>query len=108
MLKFIPVRVGINWPFLKRTFQIYLPIFLLRLLCRCNTINKDTMEEKLSIFFDLDKPCPPDINNCEDLRKQYTAELKKYQESNACTSCVMRTLRNKYLTFLMATNPEIG
>ena len=62
------------------------------------------MEELIDMFFDFNRPCSPEIVNCGELRRQYSEELKRHQELSTCSDCVMRGLRNKYLTFLMATN----
>ena len=54
-------------------------------------------------FFNFEISCPEEIPNCESLRQEYKTELEKYKSQNICNACIERSLRNKYLTFIMAT-----
>lgn len=54
-------------------------------------------------FFDFELPCPEEIPNCNNLRKQYTEELSTLKSSGGCTSCLERNLRNKYIMFILST-----
>lgn len=61
-------------------------------------MNEDQLE-----FFLKDKPCPESIPNCTSLREEYFSELERHRSSGACSSCIERTLRNKYITFIMSS-----
>jgi hypothetical protein len=56
-------------------------------------------------FFVAEKPCPDSIVNCSHLREEFFKELEEYKKQGACSSCAERSLRNKYLTFIMASTP---
>lgn len=53
-------------------------------------------------FFDDSKPCPEEIHNCESLRTQYKEEIQKLEASGACSGCILRSLKQKYLTFILS------
>lgn len=61
------------------------------------------MEELQAKFFNLDQPCPEEIPDCQKLRDDYNMELKKYKDQGMCSGCIERSLRNKYITFILAT-----
>lgn len=61
------------------------------------------MEEIQARFFNFEQPCPPEIPDCERLRNEYNTELNKYKEQGLCTGCIERSLRSKYVTFILAT-----
>jgi len=63
------------------------------------------MSEDQINFFIEDKPCPESIVNCSNLRKEFFKELEDYKKQGACSSCAERSLRNKYLTFIMSSTP---
>ena len=60
------------------------------------------MESLQVDFFNFEKPCPEQIPNCQGLRDEYISEIKKYSNENVCNSCMERTIRNKYITFILA------
>jgi hypothetical protein len=45
-------------------------------------------------FFNLTESCPPEIKNCEFLRKQFKIELLK---NKGCPKCTARALRNYFI-----------
>lgn len=53
-------------------------------------------------FFELDKPCPKEILNCESVREQYKRERDDLLARGACGGCMDRALRNKYITLISA------
>jgi hypothetical protein len=57
-------------------------------------------------FFDFDNPCPPEIINCAKLREDYKSELDKLRRSEGCTSCMERSLRNKYIMYIMSLTKQ--
>ena len=61
------------------------------------------MNEDQINFFIKEKSCPESINNCEKLREEYYKELETYKQQGGCNSCIERSLRNKYLTFIMSS-----
>lgn len=61
------------------------------------------MEELQARFFNFELPCPGEIPECEKMRNEYSAELNKYKEQGLCSGCIERSLRNKYITFILAT-----
>ena len=50
-------------------------------------------------FFDDAKPCPPEIKNCEELRKQYKQDLNTLNP-RTCKPCQLTSLKNKYLNII--------
>lgn len=61
------------------------------------------MEDIQLAFFDIEAPCPDSIPNCEFLRSEYIKERDSLLTQGVCIDCVMRGLRNKYTTFILAT-----
>lgn len=61
------------------------------------------MNEDQINFFIKDKPCPESIPNCSSLREEYFLELQKHVSNGACNSCIERSLRNKYITFILSS-----
>ena len=52
-------------------------------------------------FFDVQKPCPAGIDNCDSLRKQYLQELEDNKIGSQCNGCFMRVIRDKYLEIML-------
>lgn len=61
------------------------------------------MDDIQAKFFDFTRPCPEEIPDCEKLRSNYSDELNKYKEQGLCTGCIERSLKGKYITFILAT-----
>lgn len=61
------------------------------------------MEDIQLKFFDFNEPCPKEIVNCENLRKEYNDEIEKYKAQGICNGCIERSLRNKYITVIQAS-----
>lgn len=59
----------------------------------------DDIQQK---FFNFDGPCPPEIANCDKYRTEYKNEIEKYRAQGACNSCIERSVRNKYITLILA------
>ena len=64
--------------------------------------------EIINNFFDLEKECPPEMVDCERIRNEYNEDIKKLENMGVCTSCLKRSLRNKYITYILATNPNLS
>jgi hypothetical protein len=64
------------------------------------------MTEDQINFFIKEIPCPESIPNCGNLREEYFSELEKYKQNGGCSSCIERSLRNKYITFILSTTPN--
>ena len=60
------------------------------------------MEDIQLKFFNFDEPCPAEIPNCERIRQEYQKELDRYKEQGVCSSCIERSLRNKYITIILS------
>lgn len=61
------------------------------------------MDDFQQVFFDDAKPCPENIHNCESLRQQYKEELARIEASGACGGCIKRSLKQKYITFILSS-----
>jgi hypothetical protein len=61
------------------------------------------MEEIQAKFFNFEQECPPEIPDCIRLREEYNTELNRYKEQGMCGGCIERNLRQKYITFILAT-----
>lgn len=48
-------------------------------------------------FFNKDRPCPADIEDCENLRKKYFIELAQRTAQTSCSHCAYVELRDKYI-----------
>lgn len=55
---------------------------------------------KIERFFDMNQPCPADIPDCEQHRKDYTNKLEEMKKQNGCSPCKMRGIRNHYLQII--------
>ena len=64
------------------------------------------MNEDQINFFIKEKPCPEGINNCEKLREEYFKELDALKQQGGCNSCIERSLRNKYITFISSSTTK--
>jgi hypothetical protein len=53
-------------------------------------------------FFDSLKPCPDNINNCEQLRKDFLDKVESLKQNGGCSSCRMRNLRANYYQVVKA------
>jgi hypothetical protein len=62
----------------------------------------------LNNFFELEKPCPSEIQGCLRIRSEYAEDIKKLENMGVCSSCLKRSLRNKYITYILATNPNLS
>lgn len=47
-------------------------------------------------FFDLEKPCPSEIIECEQIRQRYKSELDTIS-AQGCTQCQKNSLKGKYM-----------
>jgi len=54
------------------------------------------MNEIIDAFFNLDKPCPPEIPLCEKVRQAYLEEVDKASQSG-CSQCAKNNIKAKYL-----------
>jgi hypothetical protein len=53
-------------------------------------------------FFDLEKPCPESILNCESLRTQYKKEYEELKQRGGCGGCMERALKHKFFAIISA------
>lgn len=60
------------------------------------------MEDIQQKFFNFDEPCPSNILNCEQIRKEYKDEVEKYKAQGICGGCVERSIKSKYITIIMS------
>jgi hypothetical protein len=56
--------------------------------------------DKILAFFEFDKPCPPEIVNCENVRQQYHTEAEDLKTKPGCWGCKEKSLKNKYINLL--------
>lgn len=56
------------------------------------------MEDTIVAFFNLNVPCPKDIQDCLSLREQYVKELTALEKTPGCTSCKRNSLKAKFLS----------
>ena len=52
-------------------------------------------------FFDFNKPCRPDIKNCEKLRQEFARDLQLAQKDGRCPRCILAILHNSYIRRLL-------
>jgi len=64
--------------------------------------------EIINNFFELEKDCPSEIEGCLKIRSEYAEDIKKLENMGVCSSCLKRSLRNKYITYILATNPNLS
>lgn len=53
-------------------------------------------------FFDLEKPCPSTIMNCEAIRSQYKKEYDEMKRRGGCGGCIERALKHKFFAVISA------
>ena len=51
-------------------------------------------------FFDLARPCPDEITDCNKHRAEYIRELNELKMRGGCSPCIEKSLKNRYITFL--------
>lgn len=50
----------------------------------------------LFAFFDEKQPCPQDIDNCKELRKEYFTDIANIKDSS-CAECQVVGVRDKFI-----------
>jgi len=50
-------------------------------------------------FFNKDKPCPEEIEGCEELRTQYFKEINDVHKG--CANCNQVAVRDKFVNILL-------
>jgi hypothetical protein len=50
----------------------------------------------ISEFFELEKPCPNEIKDCEQWREQYKKDLAELNP-RVCKPCALNSLKAKYI-----------
>lgn len=53
-------------------------------------------------FFDLTRPCPEGIPDCNELRLQFEKDAIEVQKNGSCLGCAKLALREKYLDILLS------
>lgn len=48
-------------------------------------------------FFDMDTPCPSQIQDCEQLRIDFLTDLDKYRKFNICMTCDILNIKRQYI-----------
>lgn len=56
--------------------------------------------DKILQFFDLARPCPGEISDCEQLRREYVREYEEMKKRGGCGQCMERNLRNNWIVKL--------
>ncbi|NBO99113.1 MAG: hypothetical protein EBU90_03165 [Proteobacteria bacterium] len=51
-------------------------------------------------FFDMTRPCPEQIQDCEKHRAAYTAEYEAIKSKGGCGTCMERNLKQRYIGLL--------
>jgi len=51
----------------------------------------------LIIFFNFDEPCPGIIQNCDEMRRQFQADIERVGKMSTCTSCSFVFIKNDYI-----------
>lgn len=51
----------------------------------------------IQAFFNMDKACPPQIQDCEQLRIDFLADLNKYKKFNICMTCDVLNIKRQYI-----------
>jgi len=57
----------------------------------------------ISDFFEDNKPCPPEIPNCEKLRQDYKKEISNINP-RACSPCMINGIKSKYINIISNSN----
>jgi hypothetical protein len=60
------------------------------------------MTEDQLDFFNLEKPCPSSIINCEKVREQYKNEKEDLIRRGGCGGCLERSLKSRYMALITA------
>jgi len=47
-------------------------------------------------FFNTAVPCPANIENCEELRKQFFDKVESLKQNGGCNACRLRNLKTNY------------
>lgn len=48
-------------------------------------------------FFNFNLPCPKEIPNCEEYRKEYYSKVKFVESLGVCTPCEVTNIKNYYI-----------
>lgn len=56
-----------------------------------------TINSIVEDFFNFDKPCPPEIPLCQEVRNSYKIELQKIETSPGCSSCAKGKLKSRFM-----------
>lgn len=58
-------------------------------------------------FFNFDKPCPEQIQNCEKHREEYIRKVKFVDKLGVCTPCEVTNIKNYYIALFKDTSGKI-
>jgi len=62
------------------------------------------MQQSILDFFDLNKPCPEDIKDCIDLRKQYEQDVQSVSNGGGCSKCAINRIKSKFINIIISNN----
>jgi len=57
-------------------------------------------------FFDCNKKCPEEIDNCNELRNNFLKEKHNLKDFN-CTGCEEATLKSKYIDIILSNKKPV-
>ena len=55
-----------------------------------------------SRFFIFEEPCPTEIPDCENLRREYIINLDALKRGGGCGSCAERGVKNSFIARITA------
>jgi len=58
--------------------------------------------DKIMQFFDFNKPCPPEITDCDQHRAQFIRDLNDLKMRGGCGTCIEKQLRHRYMAMLQS------
>jgi hypothetical protein len=57
-------------------------------------------------FFDFNKPCPPSVENCMQLRQSYQNQLDQIMKDSGCSGCKAKSLKAEFTTIVWKSHVQ--
>ena len=64
--------------------------------------------DKIMQFLDLVQPCPAEISNCEQLRREYVKDHEEMKKRGGCGQCRERNFKNQWIIKLQGLLQQAG
>ena len=64
--------------------------------------------DKIMQFLDLIQPCPAEVPDCEQLRREYVKDHEDMKKRGGCGQCMERNFKNQWIVKLQGILQQPG